>query len=230
MKSAKLADSTFHGVKMADLELVLSWLGLSQYHDRFVQAGFDSWETVLEITEDDLEILNVDRGHRRKLQREIARSKTRMLDPVVPLAHQALPRQSFMQNQFGSSTYNPPTVIQEKRTYRHHPKPDLNAPERPYSAYVLFSNKMRENPGMQSRSFTEISRHVGESWQSLTPEEKAGWKQQASLPLEKYKADLEKYQKSESYKEYQRYLVNFKSAQPAKKANVKVSQREHVEF
>ena len=41
---------------MADLELTLSWLDMSQYLERFVQAGFDSWETVLEITEDDLEV------------------------------------------------------------------------------------------------------------------------------------------------------------------------------
>lgn len=41
---------------MADLELTLSWLDMSQYLDRFVEAGFDSWETVLEITENDLEV------------------------------------------------------------------------------------------------------------------------------------------------------------------------------
>ena len=41
---------------MGDLEVVLSWLGMSQYLDRFRQAGFDSWETLQEITEDDLEV------------------------------------------------------------------------------------------------------------------------------------------------------------------------------
>jgi len=40
---------------MADLELALSWLGMTHYHERFVQAGFDTWEVVLEITEEDLE-------------------------------------------------------------------------------------------------------------------------------------------------------------------------------
>lgn len=42
---------------MADLELTLSWLGMTKYLDRFVEAGFDSWATVLEITEDDLEVI-----------------------------------------------------------------------------------------------------------------------------------------------------------------------------
>jgi len=39
-----------------NLELALAWLGLEQYYERFMQAGFDSWETLLEITEDDLEV------------------------------------------------------------------------------------------------------------------------------------------------------------------------------
>lgn len=41
---------------MADLELTLSWLGMSQYFERFTDAGFDSWEAMLEITESDLEV------------------------------------------------------------------------------------------------------------------------------------------------------------------------------
>ena len=41
---------------MADLELTLTWLGMERYLDRFIEAGFDSWETVLEITENDLDV------------------------------------------------------------------------------------------------------------------------------------------------------------------------------
>lgn len=41
---------------MDNLELVMSWLGMSQYIDRFKEAGFDSWETIMWITEDDLEV------------------------------------------------------------------------------------------------------------------------------------------------------------------------------
>jgi hypothetical protein len=42
---------------MGDLELTLSWLGMSKYLERFEEAGFDSWETILEITENDLEVV-----------------------------------------------------------------------------------------------------------------------------------------------------------------------------
>ena len=41
---------------MGDLELTLTWLGMDRYLERFVDAGFDSWETVLEITENDLDV------------------------------------------------------------------------------------------------------------------------------------------------------------------------------
>lgn len=42
--------------KPSDLEMTLSWLGMSKYLERFEEAGFDSWETILEITENDLEV------------------------------------------------------------------------------------------------------------------------------------------------------------------------------
>lgn len=39
---------------MSDLHLNLSRLGLAQYVDRFSEEGFETWETVLDITESDL--------------------------------------------------------------------------------------------------------------------------------------------------------------------------------
>ena len=41
---------------MSDLEVVLSWLGMSRYLDRLQDAGFDTWDIVMEITEKDLEV------------------------------------------------------------------------------------------------------------------------------------------------------------------------------
>jgi hypothetical protein len=48
-------------------------LGLEQYLPIFAQSGFDNWHLLCNITESDLALLGVKRGHRRKLQREIAR-------------------------------------------------------------------------------------------------------------------------------------------------------------
>jgi hypothetical protein len=39
---------------MTDLASYLERLGLSQYLDSLVAEGFDTWETVLDITESDL--------------------------------------------------------------------------------------------------------------------------------------------------------------------------------
>jgi hypothetical protein len=39
---------------MSDLGERLEQLGLAQYLDKFVNEGFDSWQTILDITESDL--------------------------------------------------------------------------------------------------------------------------------------------------------------------------------
>lgn len=39
---------------MNQLEAIFSELGISQYLDVFVDQGFDTWDTILDITESDL--------------------------------------------------------------------------------------------------------------------------------------------------------------------------------
>lgn len=39
---------------MTELEEILARLGLSQYLGRLIDEGFEKWETVLDITEQDL--------------------------------------------------------------------------------------------------------------------------------------------------------------------------------
>ena len=39
---------------MTELEEILARLGLSQYLGRLIEEGFEKWETVLDITEQDL--------------------------------------------------------------------------------------------------------------------------------------------------------------------------------
>jgi hypothetical protein len=39
---------------MTDLGPILARLGIDQYLDAFIGEGFDTWETVLDITESDL--------------------------------------------------------------------------------------------------------------------------------------------------------------------------------
>ncbi|KAF9773710.1 hypothetical protein IL306_008406 [Fusarium sp. DS 682] len=111
-----------------------------------------------------------------------------------------------------------------KRKYRRHPKPDENAPERPPSAYVLFSNKMREDLKSQNLTFTEIAKLVGENWQNLNASEKEAYESQANADKEKYHRDLMEYKKTPDYRKYMQYLHEFKEKQ-AKRTQADVSKR-----
>ena len=160
----------------------------------------------------------MDLGHRRKLQREIAKSKRQAQDPLFnnPQYGTNFPQSNTLRGVPSSSTDvqqgGPPT----KRGYRHHPKPDSNAPERPYSAYVLFSNHIREQLKDENLSFIQLSKVVGENWQQLSRDEKEEWKKKGAVPWEKYKAELAEYQRTDAFRDYQRYLANFKAAQDVK--------------
>lgn len=112
----------------------------------------------------------------------------------------------------GSQREQPPsTATEQKRKYRRHPKPDPNAPEKPPSAYVLFSNTIREEVKSDNLTFTEIARLVGERWQKLNPVQKESFESHASALKETYNSQLIEYKKTDVYKEYGQYLVDFKA-------------------
>lgn len=158
--------------------------------------------------------MNVERVHRRKLQKEIAKTRQLHRSPTfVSPPYQTTPSRAASEHTSSESHSLPPG----KRAYRHHPKPDERAPSRPYSAYVMFSNHIREQIKDQSLPFTEISKLVGDRWQALHPEEKEEWKQRAAIPWDKYKQDVAAYQKTEDFRKYEKYVADFKNAQAAKK-------------
>lgn len=201
---------------MTELAEVFSELGISHYLHDFLEQGFDTWETILDITESDFDALGVKLGHRRKLQRKIANSRGFSSDRALasPRNTPSDDRQSD-ESKGGNikidSKEGGATSHGAKRKYRRHPKPDENAPERPPSAYVIFSNKMREELKGRNLSFTEIAKLVGENWQNLGPTEKEPYEQQAFSAKEKYNNELTEYKKTEQYKEYSLYLVEFKA-------------------
>ena len=205
---------------MADLELTLLWLEMPQYFDRFLRAGFDSWGTVLEITEEDLESLGVELGHRRKLQREIANTRRLSQDPAFVTPLYDIPfeeRSSGSLSGSASVQDDHPTAAPGKRGYRHHPKTDPHAPERPYSAYNMFSNQAREELKNHGLSFSKMAKEAGDRWHSLSPEERDYWDQKAAIPWKKYKSDLAEYQLTDDYTKYKGYATEFKAAQKAKR-------------
>lgn len=200
---------------MADLRAFLSSIGLGQYHQRVVEAGFDKWETILDITEDDLEHLGVKRGHRRQLQQEIAFTLRLGNDPGDERS-KALSRSPAVVHS-GQASQSSPNSPLPKRQYTRHPRPDPDAPQRPPSAYVLSFNAVRDELKDDSLSFADKSKVVGGRWRNLPHESREYWRQKASGPSEKYKADWEQYQNSESHRGYQSYVADFNTSQPAKK-------------
>jgi hypothetical protein len=204
---------------MTGLGDIFAELGISQYLQDFLDQGFDTWDTILDITESDFDALGVKLGHRRKLQRKIANSRGFSSDSALASPSRNTPsddRQADDQKQGGGKSDakdggNGPHGA--KRKYRRHPKPDENAPERPPSAYVVFSNKMREELKWRNLSFTEIAKLVGENWQNLSPAEKEPYEQQAFSDKERYNNELAEYKKTNQYRAYSQYLADFKARQ-----------------
>ncbi|KAI1178713.1 hypothetical protein F4777DRAFT_575653 [Nemania sp. FL0916] len=199
------------------LETVFSELGIPQYLSVFIDQGFDSWDTILDITESDLDALGVKLGHRRKLQRRIANYRgvapdVSLVSPTRTSIEDARHDSNRIETGRPDVKPGPPVA---KRKYRRHPKPDEHAPERPPSAYVLFSNKMREDLKGQNLTFTEIAKLVGENWQNLGRTEKEPFERQANEAKEKYSNNLSEYKKTAECKKYNEYLREFRKRQAA---------------
>jgi len=211
----RFLDAAYYMTELGD---IFAELGISHYLHDFLEQGFDTWETILDITESDFDTLGVKLGHRRKLQRRIANTRGLSSDRAL-----ASPRNTPTDERQPEEQRTGGGTKQEnkdgsgaqgaKRKYRRHPKPDENAPERPPSAYVIFSNKMREELKGRNLSFTEIAKLVGENWQNLSPGEKEPYEQQAFSAKEKYNNELAEYKKTIHYKEYAQYLADFKARQ-----------------
>lgn len=87
-----------------------------------------------------------------------------------------------------------------KRKYQRHAKADVNAPIKPPSAYVMFSNQVRAEVKDQNLSFTEVAKEVGERWKNLPPEEKEQYERRASLARDEYTVALSRYKQTEEYR------------------------------
>ncbi|KAF4555270.1 putative non-histone chromosomal protein 6B [Elsinoe fawcettii] len=204
----------------SDLAQALDAIGLQEYTEVLQREGFETWQQLRDITENDMVTLGIKLGHRRRLQRAIQEANQQAPDGILlhPQSHSPEQSRQYQQSsQQQPDSYNstqslaqPQTGPPQKRKYRRHPKPDDNAPERPPSAYVIFSNRIRERLEGQELSFTEIAKMVGEQWQDPDPEERAACERQAQSMKETYYAQLSEYKKTPEYLVYQAYLAEFK--------------------
>ncbi len=189
---------------MGSLEEKLESLGLDQYLNVLIDNGFEDWDTVLEITEDDLDQLGIKLGHRRILQQQIAACRDYGPTPN----HSCSPTGTSV-TKTTSPTSNSPGG-RGRRRYRWHPRPDPNAPVKPKTAYVNFANHLRTDPAIASKSFVEIAREVGQQWQNLDASEKEKWVSEAEAAMGEYEKQMELYRQTEDFQKYQQYLETFK--------------------
>lgn len=196
-------------ISPSHLELSLGYLGLGEYFEALVSHGFNTWDSLTDISEETMAELGVKLGHRRKLQREIAsyrgqpRTQPLFSPPAVDceLQDSSEEPQSPHARQDKLKTKTEPTQL--KRRYRHRQPKDPHAPRRPSCDYVLFGNSLRQQPDVAQLSFVEISKLVGEQWQRLSPEERVAWASTAAEQKSRYITELAEYQQSEEYQHYQ---------------------------
>jgi hypothetical protein len=216
---------------MPELREVLERLGLTEYLQVLTENGFHNWDTVVDITEEDLTTLNFKLGHRRALQREIATYRglpsSLSLDPET-LSIEPTNLSTSALEILARQTSTPPP--REKRRYRRHPRPDPNAPKKPKTACTMsalvspcniaksrpdvnFADQLRTDPEVSQLSFVNIAREVGRRWQDLPAEQKRVWESSAARAMQEFEAQMDEYKKTESWRKYQLYLKEFRSQQ-----------------
>lgn len=203
---------------MTSLSDTLRHLGLSQYYEVLTENGFEDWNTVLDITEDDLDHLGFKLGHRRLLQREIATYcahrpvkslETQTSNPVYLTRGFATPES--LPDQAPSSPTTTQSGKDGKRRYRRHPRPDPNAPKKPKTAYVNFSDHLRRDARISALSFVEIAREVGRQWQHMDPVLKSNWERHAAKAMQEYESAMDDYKQTDGWRKYQVYVDEFRA-------------------
>ncbi|KAF1808290.1 hypothetical protein P152DRAFT_517650 [Eremomyces bilateralis CBS 781.70] len=202
----------------AELSAKLASSNLAQYEGVLAKCGFDTWSSVLQIGETDLERLQSELSRRRKLQREFTSNP-----PDVPETQPASPdalldsskRRVSLESR-GKPLVDPDRPNHQKsikRRYRRHPKPDPNAPVRPKTGYVEFSDHIRSTHDISGLSFVEVAKYVGNLWRDLGREGRGEREDKAAAAMILYRARLGEYKKTKGYARYHEYLKAFCSEQ-----------------
>ena len=76
-------------------------------------------------------------------------------------------------------------------------KKDENAPKKPRSSYIMFTNSIREEvtQAFPTLKMQEMSKKLSERWNNASEEVKEEFKMLAEKDRERYKAELEEYNK-----------------------------------
>jgi len=90
---------------------------------------------------------------------------------------------------------------------------DANAPKKPLTAFLLFSNSVRaqaraENPELK---MTKIAGVIGQKWKALSEEEQKKWSEIAAKQKEEYQPVLAAYKQSDDFKAFQAKMAEWES-------------------
>jgi hypothetical protein len=190
---SRYSHSLTNEVTMMELQAKLERVGLAQYATILYENGFEDWDTVLDITEEDLDSLGFKRGHRRVLQKEIANARDLNSSPPIDGSRQSSRSLNVHAVLNTQESFERPT----KRRYRWHPRADPNAPKKPKTAYVNFADHLRSDPSIATLSFVDIAREVGKRWQALDPTIKQEWENRAAQVHSDYRCVLKNFNNTE---------------------------------
>lgn len=98
-----------------------------------------------------------------------------------------------------------------KRKYRRHPKPDRDAPIKPPSAYIMFSNDARAKLKDHNMTFVEIAKIVGDQWKNLSSSKKKQYERTAMKAKDEYLDALNDYRQTDKYKVSSIYYASYKN-------------------
>ena len=98
--------------------------------------------------------------------------------------------------------------------HRKRPRPDLHAPIRPKTAYVLFVDHIRKDPALSGLSSPDLAKETERRWKELSDNERAeAWDVPAAKRMKQYREEFKRYKGTDEYSSYQKYLEDFDQKQ-----------------
>jgi len=207
---------------ISSVKQILDKLGLSEHYRNFIDNGYDSLTALKNITSDDMYSMGLSEAHQQKIINFLQDNPSLNADPVRDSRWPGISERDIDPSLVDTPGYHERSLVEswplaeqpqweltrQKRKWERRPELDLNAPVKPPTAYVAFSNAVRDE--LDGRSFTEISKTAGRRWSSLPTEEKQALEREALKLRGKYRMAMDNYKGSKEQKEYEDYIRKFK--------------------
>jgi hypothetical protein len=103
---------------------------------------------------------------------------------------------------------------------------DENTPKKPLSAYFLWMAEQRKGLAAQGLAHKDVLKKCGELWKQVTAEDKKPYEDKAATAKKAYAVELEKYKKTDEYKQYQAEKAEFMKQRQDKIKKAKKRARE----